>query len=412
MTAEPRYSVLFLGHLFPKHLESVILDQPLPPVQTQRFGEALLKALVAGFGGNVEAMSVASLLDYPKCKLPIAPRAKWYFADSVCVTMVPFINIIGLKHLTRFLATFFFTLWWAIRNRSSNRVIIMHGVQSCKLWGALLACTLAPSITIPFLTDDVGIPLKWESAWIRKIRKLDVFLIKAALQYVSGVIAMTPQLASKLTPGKLSLIIPAIHNPSVVQVNQFRKRDRNTFSIGYFGTLNRDYGIELLLSAFKLANRDKWKLVIAGAGDLQEEIRCMATTDRRVMYLGFLSLDEMVQAYQVVDVLVNPRRTSVPIASLAFPSKLVEYLGTGKPVITTDLSTLDKDFRDHLIVMQTDTPEELIRCLDEVASWTDEQLESWRDKTMAFVRNELSPSTQGKKIRRFVDSLSIDRPCA
>jgi len=412
MNTESRYSVLFLGHLFPKHLESVILNQPLPPVQTQRFGEALLEALAAGFDGNVEAMSVASLLDYPKCKLLVAPRAKWYFADSVHVTMLPFINIIGLKHLTRFLVTFFFTLVWVIKNRSSKRIIIMHGVQSCKLWGVLLACIFAPAITIPFLTDDVGIPLKWEGVWTRKIRKVDVFLIKVALQHVSGVIAMTPQLASKLAPGKASLIISAICNSSMVQTSRVRKQDDDTFSIGYFGMLNQDYGVDLLLSAFKLADRSKWRLMLAGAGDLQEKIQAVAATDCRVIYLGFLSSNEIVKAYQNVDVLVNPRRVSVPIASLAFPSKLVEYLWTGKPVITTNLPTLDKDFRDHLIVMQTDTPEELVRCLDEVASWTAEQLESWREKTLTFVRNELSSFTQGKKIRRFVDSLSIGHPCA
>lgn len=398
------YSVLFVGHLYPKHLESVILDQPLSPIQTQRFGEALMLALIEGFGDAVQGFSVASLLDYPKCKLLIAPRAKWYFSESNQVSMFPYINILGLKHLTRFLATFFFALNWAMHNRHSKRVIVMHGVQSCKIWGVLLASVFTPALTISFLTDDLGIPLKWEGAFSRAIRRIDVFLMKLGLQRVSGVIAMTAQLADKLAPGRPRIIIPAIYNPSASSQSKTYKRD-SVFTIGYFGGLYSQYGLDLLLDAFEMVRRDDWRLLIAGKGEMEKQICELALRDHRIKFLGFLSPEEVKRTYQIVDVLINPRPTSIPIASLSFPSKLVEYLSTGKPVITTDLPVLDENFRRHLIVARSDTPEELVHCLEQVATWEDERYESWRVKTLAFVENELSPRVQGKKIEHFIDSL-------
>lgn len=404
-------SVLLVGHLYPKCLESVILDQPLPPIQTQRFGEALMLALIEEFGGNVQGLSVASLLDYPKCMLLIAPKARWYFLkESNQVNMLPFINVFGLKHLTRFLVTFFFTLNWAMRNRSSRRVIIMHGVQSCKIWGILLASAMIPAVTIAFLTDDLGIPLKWEGWFSRFVRRIDVFLMKLGLQRVSGVIAMTAQLADKLATGRPRLIIPAIQNPSANLRVETCKQD-GIFTIGYFGGLHSQYGIELLLTAFGMVHRDDWQLLIAGKGEMEKQIHELAMRDHRIKFFGFLPPEEVRRVYQVVDVLVNPRPTSAPIASLSFPSKLAEYLGTGKPVITTDLPVLDESFRNHLIVARSDTPEELVRCLEQVASWNDEQYEAWRIKTLAFVENELSPRAQGKKIRHFVDSLCSEYQC-
>lgn len=404
--------VLFLGHLFPDHLESAILDQPIPPIQTQRFGEALLSALIKGFEANVEVLSVAPLLDFPRSKFLVAPGARWVIADTIQSTMIPYINVMGLKHATRFIGTYCHTLAWAIKHRSSNRVIVMHGVQSCKIWGVLFACVLLHSLTISFLTDDLGIPLKWEGVFARVIRKIDVFLMKAGLRRVTGVIAMSPQLAAKLAPDRPSLIVPAIHNPSVTPAQVPNKRDGKTFTIGYFGGLHRAYGVSLLLSAFEMANRDDWCWVISGRGDLEDQLKDLAARDPRVKYLGFVASNEFSKVYENIDVLVNPKPVSTPLAFMAFPSKLVEYLGTGKPVITTNLPTLDKDFREHLIVMQADSPKELIRCLEQVASWREEQYETWGMKTRAFVENNLSPLVQGKKIRHFVDSLSLEQVCA
>ncbi len=411
--AEKLFSVLFVGHLYPQHLESVILDQPFPPVQTQRFGEALMLALIEGFGKSVQGLSVASLLDFPKCKLLIAPKARWYFKESSLMTMLPFINLMGLKHLTRFVATFLFTLKWALQNRSSKRVIIMHGVQSCKIWGVLCACAFLPALTFSFLTDDLGLPMRWEGRFSRMIRRIDVALMKQGLQRVSGILTMTQQLADRLAPGRPSLIIHAIHNSynSFTALPKRRKQDR-TLTVGYFGGLYESYGVDLLLDIWELDNRHNQHLVIAGVGDLEARVKMVAARDIRVKYLGFLPPEELSGIYQDVDVLVNPRLTSSPIAALAFPSKLVEYLSTGKPVITTDLPVFDENFRRHLLIAKSDTPESLFHCIEEITLWSDEQYESWRIKSLDFLQNELSPLAQGQKIRYFVDLLHGKRKYA
>lgn len=398
--------VLFVGHLFPDWLEAKILEQEILPIQTQRFGLALLDALRAGFEGKVEVLSTAPLLNYPHSRLLFAPSGKWRIDDTIPAIMVSFVNLLGLKHITRFIATLAFVFQWTLRNRKYERIIILHGVQSCKIWGVLLGQVLARCITVPFLTDDLGIALVWERAFVKKIRQIDVKLMKRGLQKVSGVIAMTEKLAENLAPGRPKLIMPAIQKSITSPVaNKVHDSGNHPFTIVYAGGLFYNYGISLLLDAFRKANRPDWRLMIAGKGNLESVVRQVAENNPKVQFLGFLDSKSMKKLYQTASVLVNPRLISTPIAELSFPSKIAEYLSTGIPVVSTDLPVFNDDFRRHLIIARSDTPEELIRCLEDVSSWSDHQRESWRTRAIEFVQEELSPKVQGTRIRSFVESL-------
>jgi glycosyltransferase involved in cell wall biosynthesis len=399
--------VLFVGQLFPEWMMSTILEQEIPPIQTQRFGKALVATLRAGFNENVEVLSTAPLVDFPHSRLLFAPRAKWSIDNKTQATMVSFLNLTVLKHLTRFIATIVFVSQWIRKNKNSRRIIILLGVQSCKLWGVLFSQILAPCTIISYLTDDLGISLSWERSLLKKMRQVDVVLMKWGLQKVSGIIAMTRDLSEKLAPGRPALIMPTIQQskPNTVASNPCKSND-GTFNITYTGKLCHDYGIDLLLETFKQANRSNWRLLISGWGEMEDTVRDLARGNPQVEYLGFLNSEELSELRQRANVFVNPKLTSTPISGLAFPSKIVEYLSTGKPVISTDLRIFDDEFRRHLIIAQSDSPEELIRCLDQIISWDDHQRESWRLQTLRFVNEELSPGVQGVKIRGFIDTLT------
>jgi glycosyltransferase involved in cell wall biosynthesis len=173
----------------------------------------------------------------------------------------------------------------------------------------------------------------------------------------------------------------------------------------YTGKLCQDYGLQLLLDAFEQADRPNWRLLISGWGELEQQIRDFARKNPRVEYFGLLSSQELSELRHRADVFVNPKLTSTSSSNLAFPSKIVEYLGTGTPVISTDLPVFDPAFRKHLIIARSDSAEELIKCLDQVMSWNDSKREAWRVETIRFVNTELSPRVQGVKICEFATSL-------
>ncbi|MDO9085178.1 MAG: glycosyltransferase family 4 protein [Anaerolineaceae bacterium] len=369
---------------------------------------ALLGALRKAFDDRVDVFSVAPLLDFPHSRILVAPNAKWKIDHSINATMASFINLPGIKHITRFIATFVFVTLWSHKNRKKERVIILHGLQSCKIWGVLVGQIFAPSLIIPFLTDDIGIPTKWEKPLLKKFRIIDIYLMKLGIKRVSGVIAMTSNLSHKLAPGHQHLIIPAIMNTESITINS-KSRNDNYFNIVYAGGLFQNYGLTLLINAFNLANRDNWRLIIAGKGDMERKIFEFVRQNKNINYMGFLNTEEICNLYEKADVFVNPRLLFENISEFSFPSKIVEYLSTGKPVISTNLPVFDDGFRDHLIISKSDSPRELIQCLEEVSSWDDHQRELWRKKSLEFVNTNLSPVTQGLQIRNFVNVLQNSR---
>jgi glycosyltransferase involved in cell wall biosynthesis len=399
--------VLFVGHLFPDWLKAKILDQKLSPIQTQRFGSALLDALISAYNKKVDAFSVAPLLDYPHSNFVISPKAKWTIDDTVDVSMYSYINLLGIKHFSRFLVTFLYISSWIIRNKSNSRIIVLHGVQSCKIWGVILSQIFGKCVIVPFLTDDIGLSTSWERKIIKHIRRVDTYLIKLGLKKVDGIISMTSQLARKLAPDRPALTIPAIHNSRMADFyNDKKDRSEQSFNVIYAGALSHEYGVDLLVNAFLKVAQPTWRLLITGKGSMATSINNFSKQNHQIQYLGFLDDKEFSKVLMSADVLVSPKLSSGLTASFSFPSKIVEFLGTGLPVISTNLPTFTDDFRKHLIISRSDSLEDFGDCLRYVSSWDDEERDEWKEKTLQFVKSELSPENQGLRIKKFIFSLS------
>ena len=103
----------------------------------------------------------------------------------------------------------------------------------------------------------------------------------------------------------------------------------------YSGLLNHVTGINLLLDAMKQTKRQDIRLWISGKGELEEAVKAAAEDDDRICYLGHLPYEEYVRMLQKVDVFVNPRDMSLPENQNNFPSKIMDYLVTGKAIVST-----------------------------------------------------------------------------
>ena len=103
----------------------------------------------------------------------------------------------------------------------------------------------------------------------------------------------------------------------------------------YAGILEPVTGVDMLLKAFSQISNPSVRLKISGKGSFQKLVEEAAEQDDRITYLGCVPYEEYLSNLKQADVLVNPRNMNLPENENNFPSKIMEYLATGKPIIST-----------------------------------------------------------------------------
>lgn len=110
----------------------------------------------------------------------------------------------------------------------------------------------------------------------------------------------------------------------------------NSKVIMYSGLLMFAFDIELLIESFIKANNqmnNEFTLELYGNGDALDYISEVSAKYPQIKYKGMVSPKELSSARENAFAFINPRRNIEEFTKYSFPSKNLEYLQTGKPVI-------------------------------------------------------------------------------
>jgi len=127
-------------------------------------------------------------------------------------------------------------------------------------------------------------------------------------------------------------------------VEKNRQNDvQNPFKLLYAGGLEENYGVlDLVKSVINLQN---CKLIIYGNGSLNSEIEEYSTSFPDIIeYRGVASNETVVLEEKNVDLLVNPRNSSGEFTRYSFPSKNMEYMSSGTPLLAYKLPGIPDEY--------------------------------------------------------------------
>lgn len=114
------------------------------------------------------------------------------------------------------------------------------------------------------------------------------------------------------------------------------KETQGTINVMYSGVLEKVAGVDVWLKAIEKAGEvSNISFTFTGKGSLIDRVREAAQNDKRICYPGNLPYEEYIGKLKSADVLINPRNMSLPENRNNFPSKVMDYLATGRPVIST-----------------------------------------------------------------------------
>jgi glycosyltransferase involved in cell wall biosynthesis len=396
--------VTLLGFTVPDELidEVLALDREMP-VQTHAFAWGLVDALSSA-GCEVTLVSALPASTFPRNRR-IRFRGGRFNARGIDGDLLAFVNLLGVKHVTGFLSACR-TLLSATRRRRTQ-VILIHGVHSPFLWSGLLVRRLRGPRVVPVLTDPPGVTLPGEGFLTGLLRRTDVALVRLALRHCDGVVALTPALADDFAPGRPSIVMEGIL--STPPPDRTVRRDRvDRFDIAYAGRLTRAYGVDRLIEAVRAMDDPEVRLRLFGRGELDEWVREQTAQDDRICVPQFLGRQALADQLSVADVLVNPRPIDFGQVRYTFPSKLIEYLSLGVPVVTTKLPSIPLDYRSRLVLAENDTVEGLRRALVQVRAMPARDAQVFGASGAAFIRATRSRQAQGTKLWRFLSTIAGD----
>ena len=137
-------------------------------------------------------------------------------------------------------------------------------------------------------------------------------------------------------------------------------------AVYFAGALVDAAGVDLLLDAIPLVQDPSVEFWFSGRGPLEDRLKQQAATDPRIRFHGFVTQEQYSDMLQRAAVLVNPRPSRMLENRYNFPSKLIEYLAAGRPIISTATSDVAEHYGSSLIVLKDETPQGLARCIENV----------------------------------------------
>ncbi len=224
----------------------------------------------------------------------------------------------------------------AIEDFLSNDFVIVTDTLRLNLLKAAKKIAKQYKVKIVGMLTDNPMNLSSGSNFFKARQKLEASTLDGYLSLTEGLVnAFNPEIPSYVFEG-------------LVMEEDEGKKDP-IFNYFYFGgSLYERYGVKTLVDAFKKSNV-KAKLVIAGSGPLDKYIEQASEDDYRILYLSQLSKEKNIAYMRYSLANINPRPIDPQMDNESVPSKLLEYLSIGTPVISTKYPKLYSTFKDDVL---------------------------------------------------------------
>ena len=358
-----------------------------PAFQSQKYHRLLIEGLAAGAEVDVVANPPVnrSVLTESFVRLPREEEGGAHYR------YIPAIRNPILKVAAVGLGTFFQTLF-LIRKDSA---VIVDGLNRITALSGMLAARLRGRPCIGIVTD---LPDMLGGSSFSK--KLANFVIRHCTGYVLLTEAMNDYLNKQ---GKPYVILEG--HADITMADRIPAMEKKTSPriCFYAGGVSKQYGLSNLVEGFRKADIPNTCLHIYGPGDYVEELEEIAAKDSRIFYGGMLLNTRIVEKEQEATLLLNPRPTDEEYVKYSFPSKTMEYMASGTPVLTTVLPGMPKEYHPYVYLLEDETAEGIAGKLREVLANSDEELFQKGQEARRFVLEQKNNVIQARKILEMLD---------
>ncbi|MBE7061003.1 MAG: glycosyltransferase [Clostridiales bacterium] len=175
--------------------------------------------------------------------------------------------------------------------------------------------------------------------------------------------------------------------------------------IMYAGGVHREFGIRRMVDAFLKANIQGWQLHIYGDGNCEKELTALSNEKENIKYFGTKPNSVIVEKQLEATLLVNPRLTDAEYVKYSFPSKTMECMVSGTPLLTTKLPGMPKEYHQYVYLFEDESEDGMCETFKSVLDKTALEYHEKGNTAKQFVLQNKSNVIQAQKLLDFISKL-------
>ncbi len=370
--------------------DRLLRGAPYPPSQATQKYNALLTAGMVHSGAEVTALSAPPLSRRTSGQRFV--QLKRERAEGVSFHYLPVVGLPVLKQFVTWICAFFSTL----RRIRPGTLVLCYGliVSAC---GGARAAARWKGCPVGVIVSDVPEELGGGRAMRLAARELTRY---------DGYVLLTEAMNGRVNPhGRPFLVVEGQADAGLAaRENALQNKHFERVCL-YAGMLHARYGILRLVEAFLQVDAADARLVIYGTGDARAAIEAAAKKDARIQYRGVADNASVVAEELRATLLINPRPGDEEFTKFSFPSKNLEYMASGTPVLTTRLPGMPAEYHDYVYLFNGETPGAMAQTLAELLKLPREELHEKGLAAKAFVLAHKSNNAQARRMLDFMGAL-------
>lgn len=326
---------------------------------------------------------------------------------NITYNYVPIINLPALRNIFVFIYSFFKVILWSLSQSGKNKIIICDALALSVTAASILAGKLTRTRHIAIITDLPNFMILGAESKPNMKQRIYNKVVSFIIPIFDGYILLTSEM-NKLAnrQHKPHMIMEGLVDIKMTSHSNSLGNKASKRILIYAGGIYEIYGIKKLIEAFMRLESDDLQLHIYGAGDLEKDMPRYMNLDSRIIYHGTVSNQVVVQKELEATLLINPRSSKEEFTKYSFPSKNMEYMVSGTPLLTTPLLGMPQEYNQYVYLFDDESVEGLYATLKILLDKSCSELYEFGHAARQFVLEHKSNYKQTRRILDFLETLT------
>lgn len=328
-------------------------------------------------------------------------RTREEIEDSLFYHYMPFVNLPVIRQLFLTLGTFFKVR--KLTRKKQVDAVVCDVLNAGLCAAAIKACKHTQTQVVGVMTDMPGLMVRFgKDQKMPFITRMATKLMKWSFDNYDKFVFLTDAMNVVNTHNRPYIVMEGMSDISMAERQKVLNQNDERI-IMYAGGLHERYGLKKLKEAFTRLKDNDLRLDIYGSGPFVEDLQNKyCREDARIRYMGVAPNQEVVQAELNATLLVNPRPTDEEFAKYSFPSKNIEYMASGTPLLTTKLPGMPEEYYPYVYLIEDESVEGYAKALKDALSHSDEELYHFGETAKSFVLNKKNYLEQAKRVANLI----------